>query len=452
MRYSKGLRREHKNNQRKKEVVAGRTLICSFDLARHKHAYHVVDAERNVLARGHVPHSLEGLEQLLKELEALREKENYDRLVFFMEGASYFWMPIASLLVRRGYTYRLVQNRAVKHQRQLAGQSGHKNDPRDAAHIATLAGTLHFTFTQLPLQHEWIALRACALEYQELVDLVTAEKNRIHAFLGTVFPGYYGIFVEPFSESSLAILQALPHVMQLESEAFVEQVRQCFQGQNLQVKRCRAVWEYARSKDPWGYVEARAALSERIATAAARIQLLLRQQDTMREQLLAAHRQTPYHENADSIHGSSPVANAVLLGVLGDPKDFDDARTLVRIAGLDPGEQASGEYQGQSRITKAGRIHLRRAAVSATMAVLKSGKNPDFVRRYFRLQQRTDHPMKELQALCACAGKYLRTLWWLCVTGSHYEPKVAHHGFTKETGTGDNKTTHTAMEPALTIE
>jgi transposase len=438
MRYSKGLRREHKNNQRKKEVVAGRTMICSFDLAKHKHTYHVVDPERNVLVRGHVPHSLEGLEQLLKELEALRQKEKYDRLVFFMEGASYFWMPIASLLVRRGYTYRLVQNRAVGHERHLAGQSGHKNDPRDAAHIATLAGTLHFTFTQLPLQPAWIALRACALEYQELVDLVTAEKNRIHAFLGTVFPGYYGIFVEPFGETSLAILRALPRVTQLECEEFVGHVRKCFTGQNLQVIRCRAVWKYARSNDPWGYVEARPALSERIATSAARIQLLSEQQDQLREQLLAAYRQIPYQENADSLHGSSSVANAILLGVLGDPKDFDDARTLVRVAGLDPGEQASGEYEGKSRITKAGRTHLRRAAVNATMTVLKSRKNPDFVRRFFALQGRDDHRMTELQALCACAAKYLRTVWWLCVTGTRYEPKVAHHGFTTEATEAQN--------------
>ena len=452
MRYSNGLRREHKNTQRKKEVVAGRTLICSFDLARRKHAYHVVDAERDVLARGHVPHSLEGMEQLLKELETLRQNQKYDRLVFFMEGASYFWMPIVSLLVRKGYTYRLVQNRAVKHQRLLAGQGGHKNDPRDAAHIATLASTLHFTFTQLPFRPEWIALRAYALEYQQLVDLVTAEKNRIHAFLGTILPGYYGIFVEPFGESSLAILEALPHVMQLETEAFVEQVRQRFQGQNLQAKRCRAVWEYAHSENPWGYVEARAALSERIATAAARIQLLSQQQDTVREQLLAAYRKIPYHENADSIHGSSSVENAVLLGILGDPKDFDAARTLVRVAGLDPGEQASGEYEGKSKITKVGRTQLRRAAVSATMAVLKSRRNPDFVRRLFGLQQRQEHRLTELQALCACASKYLRTVWWLCVTDTRYEPKVAHHGFARETSTGYSRTTNTAQEPVLTIE
>ena len=429
MRYSKGLRREHKKSLRKKEFVSGRTMICSFDLAKKRHAYHVLDSSRNLLTRGSVAHSLEGIAQLLEELERMREKNDYDRIIFFMEGASHFWMPIASLLERKGYQYRLVENRAVGHQRHLAGQSGHKNDPRDAGHIATLGSSLHFTFTQLSLKEEWITLRACAHEYQELVDLITAEKNRIHAFLGTVLPGYYDLFAEPFGQSSLAILRALPMIKELPCEAFVTHVRKFFAGKNLQVKRCRGVWEYARSDNPWGYIEAHGPLFARIAASVERIQILSKQQGQLREQLLDAYRQIPYVENLDSIHGSSSVENAVLIGILGDPKCFDDARTLVSVAGLDPGERISGQYQGKSRITKAGRTRLRRAAISATMAVLKSRKNPDFVRRFFYLQQRENCPRTSLQALCACAGKYLRTIWWLCITNTKYSPEIARYGF-----------------------
>ena len=68
MRYSKGLRREHKKTLRKKTLVSGQTMICSFDLAKKHHAYHVLDSNRNVLIRGKVPHSLEGMECLLEEL------------------------------------------------------------------------------------------------------------------------------------------------------------------------------------------------------------------------------------------------------------------------------------------------------------------------------------------------------------------------------------------------
>jgi transposase len=406
-------------------------MICSFDLAKKQHAYHVLDSSRNLLIRGKVPHSLEGVEQLLERLECLKRKNDCDRIIFFMEGASHFWMPIASLLVRKGYEYRLVENKAVGHQRHLAGQSGHKSDPRDAGHIGSLGSALHFTFTQLPLKEEWIALRSCANEFQELVDLITAEKNRIHAFLGTIFPGYYSIFHDPFKQSSLAALLSLRMASVLDEKEFVSHIRKFFEGKNLLVKRCKAVWEYIRSEDPWGYVEARSALVERIASSAGRLQLLLRQKDQLREDIVKVYSQIPYASNLNSIHGSSRVENAVLLGILGDPKYFDDARTLVSIAGLDPGERSSGQYHGKTRITKAGRPRLRRAAISAAMAVLKSRRNPDFVRRFFYLQTRPDRPLKVLQALCASAGKYLRTAWWLCVTDTDYDPEIAHHGFEK---------------------
>ena len=101
----------------------------------------------------------------------------------------------------------------------------------------------------------------------------------------------------------------------------------------------------------------------------------MQQQALLREKLVGVYREIPYARNLDSIPGSSPVENAVLLGVLGDPKEFDDARALVRLAGLDPSERSSGNYEGRTPITKAGRARLRRAAISAAMALLKSKKN-----------------------------------------------------------------------------
>jgi transposase len=404
-------------------------MICGLDLAKKRHAFHVLDSDRQSVARGKLPHTLEGLEVLLARLETLRQEHSCDRIAFFMEGASHFWMPIASLLERKGYPYRLVQNRAVKHQRHVAGESGHKNDPIDAGHVSTLASSLHFCFTQLPRREEWIRLRAYACEYQELVDLTTADKNRIHAFLETVFPAYYDIFADPFGLSSLAILRSLSHIQELEKRPFETQVRGVLRGRSLQVKRCRAVWTYAHSNDPWGYAEARGALSERLASAAERIQLFLQQKGQLRERLVGTYGEIPYARNLDSISGSSAVENAVLLGILGDPKEFDDARTLVRLAGLDPGESASGQSKGRTPITKAGRPRLRRAAVSAAMAVMQSRKNPDFVRRFFYLQQRAKEPLTAMQALCACAGKYLRTVWWLCVEDTLYDAEIASQGF-----------------------
>jgi transposase len=429
MHYSKGYARKNKILLQKQQFLTGNPMICSLDLAKKKHAFRVSDRSHLQLAHGHLSHVRDKVEELLERLETLRKKHGYDRIVFFMEGASHFWMTLASLLERRGYAYRLVLNQAVKHQRHLDGQGGDYNDPIDAGHIGDLGRELHFTFSQLPKDPDWIRLRALACEFQELVDLATAEKNRIHAFLETSFPDYYQYFADPFRPTSLATLRGLPYAGTQPETDFVEQARKSFAGKNLQVKRVRKVWQYVHTEDPWGYVEAREPLAERLSAAAQRLQIVLEQQTSLKERLLAAYRKIPYSTYLDSIPNSSPTQNAVLLGILGDPRAFDEARTLVHLAGLNPGMRSSGTYQGQTRITKVGRERLRRAAISATIAVMRAGKNREFVQRFFYLQNREDRPLTALQALCACAAKYLRTVWWLCVNHTTYSPQVAVNGF-----------------------
>ena len=428
MTHSKGTRRQRKKKKTKKRLVSN-ALVCSLDLAKKRHTFQVRDKKDESLAEGTVPHTQEGLEDLLEKLESLREKRGHRRTVFFMEGASHFWMPLVSFLERRGYTCRLVQNRSVSHQRHVSGQSGWKTDPRDAAHIGELGVSLHFSFTELPTSEVWTRLRACGCEYQELTDQMTAEKNRIHAFLETVLPRYYEIFANPFRQSSLAVLATIPKAHQLPQEEFIRQVRQAFQGTNLRAKRARSVFDYVNSEDPWGYVEARPAICERIGTAAERLQLQIRQRKEVEDRLLDAYRRTGYSQNLDSIHGSSSVKNAVLLGIIGDPADFDTSGALVRMAGLDPGRKSSGQHQGRTEITKAGRPRLRRAATDATMVFLMSGGNKAFPQRYYYLQNREENPLTEVQALCACAAKYLRTAWWLCVCDDRYDPVIASEGF-----------------------
>jgi hypothetical protein len=215
----------------------------------------------------------------------------------------------------------------------------------------------------------------------------------------------------------------------LDEDPFTKLVRTFFPGKCLQVQRCRALWRYANSDNPWGYVEARRALSERIAYAAEKAQLFLDQQQRLRGQIIAVYEHIPYAGNLDSIPGSPPVQNAVFLGILGDPKSYDDPRALVQMAGLNPGQRDSGEHHGPTRITKVGRTRLRRAAVTAAMTILTSRRNPDFVRRFFSLQQRDLNPLTACQALCACAGKYLRTAWWLCVRNTVYDSQIASQGF-----------------------
>lgn len=403
-------------------------MTCGLDLAKAEHAFHVLHPSGETLERGKVENSQAGLDELVQRLEQIRTQKDCEGIVFFMEGSGHLWMTTASYLQRKGYQCRNVKNESVSHQRYLSGQPGHHSDPRDAAQIAQLGADGHFTESTLQTREPWISLRYAAREQFVLIDQMTAEKNRLHAFLETGFPHFYTIFADPFRQNSLAVLSVLPAALEKqEPEQFISSVRERFAGSRLLRRRARKVFRYVRSDDTWGYVESREALARRIALAARRLQELTREKEENTSSLLSAYHQTSYHPYIDSIEGSSPISNAMVLALLDDPALFPSSAQVMRIAGLDIGEKSSGQYQGHTRITKAGRADLRRAAMGAAMQMTR-GQNVAFTRQLRYLQSRKENPLEYMQALCACAAKYLRTLWYLSVNREMYDPLVALHG------------------------
>jgi hypothetical protein len=69
-------------------------------------------------------------------------------------------------------------------------------------------------------------------------------------------------------------------------------------------------------------------------------------------------------ELACSIQGLSPVGAAAILAETGDLRRFTSSRAVVKHAGLAPRERMSGTFAGRTRLTGAGRPHLRTAASS----------------------------------------------------------------------------------------
>ena len=67
-------------------------------------------------------------------------------------------------------------------------------------------------------------------------------------------------------------------------------------------------------------------------------------------------------ELVTSIRGVSVVGAAAILAETGDPTRFDDAKAVVKHAGLCPRDNASGAFAGKTTISGRGRPLLRLAA------------------------------------------------------------------------------------------
>jgi transposase len=73
-------------------------------------------------------------------------------------------------------------------------------------------------------------------------------------------------------------------------------------------------------------------------------------------------------ELVTSIRGLSVVGAAAILAEPGDPTRFDDAKAVVKHAGLCPRDNASGGFAGKTTISGRGRPLLRLAAWRAVWA------------------------------------------------------------------------------------
>ena len=176
----------------------------------------------------------------------------------------------------------------------------------------------------------------------------------------------------------------------------------------------------------WGASIYDAALQVPLRHAAERWQQARKHQDELETMLLQLYEQTGYGVYLNTIPHISSTMQAVLLGLLGDPCQYDSARCVVKFDGLDVKENTSGEYQGATPITHRGPPELRYIAVQIVFAL--KAHDRVFQRRYQMLTHRRHNPLKNQQALVALACKYLRMVWTLCVYRMTYNQEIAQHG------------------------
>jgi transposase len=124
--------------------------------------------------------------------------------------------------------------------------------------------------------------------------------------------------------------------------------------------------------------------------------------------------QIPASEILMSIRGVGKITTAVFLGELGDPKNFNDPKQIVKYAGYDPQEDDSGKSVGRKRISKKGRWLFRKYLYFMGMRVIHRNS---FFRKYYdrKLKKKNSwgQLLKKKEALCAVVIKLIKVIFAL---------------------------------------
>lgn len=407
-----GLRQQEKQ-RRRLERLKGKPLIVGLDLAKEKQAVSFTH-QGETLGRKRINCPSQQLAGALQPIiQALCQRHGLDHVLIGMEPASYFWELAAESFEAAGLEYAMLHTLSMKREREATRYTPEKIDPRDADLACILVEGGKFTQARLPKCAERAAMNAHAREYMLLRAQSAGELTRLKAFWGRLLPEFEELFKECDKVNALAIGRALlpfSEMAALSASQWVERVKAHADGRILTGAAARFL-EVVRAAHANPHRRCGEGMPLRISMAATRRRMLEQHKAVVAEQLLA--RYAGFEESAllDSIPGSSPLYNALTLGLVGDFREYDSSRAVVKLAGSEVNEYGSGEWHGRSRISHRGRAPLRAVAYQQARQLVSG--NEVFRARYAGLLDR----LQKQQAYVAVGNSYLRTAYTLVVQG-----------------------------------
>jgi transposase len=411
-----GLRQQEKQRQRLARLK-DKPLVVGLDLAKEKQAISF-SHQGEMLGRKRINCPSQQLAGNLQPIiQALCERHGLGHILIGMEPASYFWELAAEGFEAAGMEYVMLHTLSVKREREATRYTPEKMDPRDADLACILIEAGKFTQARLPTCAKRAALDAYAREYMLLRTASASELTRLKGFWGRTLPEFDELFKECDKVNALAIGRALLPFSEMAAFtplAWVERVKAHADGRILTGAAVQFL-ELVKAAHASPHRRSGEGMPLRISMAAKRRHMLEQQKADVAEQLLV--RYSGFEESAllDSIPGSSPLYNAITLGLVGDFRDYDSSRAVVKLAGSEINEYGSGEWHGRSRISHRGRAPLRTAAYQ--QARLLVGSNDVFRARFASLLDR----LKKQQAYVAVANSYLRTAHTLIIQGEPWD-------------------------------
>lgn len=423
MRITKGILRENRRNEEVRSLLNSKRVSVGMDLGKKSHVAVVSDMAGNIRGNSRVEHSTAGVESLIERIKQSFTGVQHHEIIVFMEPTSHFWMNVANVLEHKGVAYRLIHPLTLASKRRIHKQSNDHDDLKDARLILKLGLEGEFTETRLEHHPERAIMEFLASEYQDVQDITINEQNRIRAYLETTFPEYMKVFPSLFGKTSLAALQNLTALLNDDTPDVLQtRIRTDYRGKRFYQKKVKTLCEQFRNGSTFGIVSLREGAFYRVEKSARRLASFLVELERTNDLLLEAYTRSEYARYADSFPVVGRTLKAQTLAFIGDPSAYDDSACLVSLAGLDPAENWSSSFKGQTRITRRGRARLRRTAVQAAYALIKGSA---LWRGYFlNLTTRKENQLKYYQALCACAAKYLRNFWFLCNNRQHYDERL----------------------------
>jgi transposase len=151
---------------------------------------------------------------------------------------------------------------------------------------------------------------------------------------------------------------------------------------------------------------------------------LIRQRNEIEAQADELLRHSRDYQLLRQIPGIGPINALTVIAEAGDLRRFGHHRQFLKFCGLDLSTQKSGQYRGQTRLSKFGNARLRRSLWIAGQVAIRQREN-GFRHKFERdIARDRDNPDLRRKAMTAIAAKMARVVHAVVKGGSDYRPFV----------------------------
>ena len=397
------------NQNHKITQITSETLIVGVDIAKHNHVARAQDFRGLELGKTcFFENTKAGFHSFLDWINQLVKVCKLNKVIVGMEPTGHYWLNLAHLLKENNIKFVSVNPLHVKRSKELDDNSPTKNDVKDAKVIAQLVKDGRYAEPTIP-QGIYAELRVA----KKLRDLLNVDlqvvQGQVHNWLDRYFPEFLTVFKSWEGKAAIHFLklEALPHeLVNYTDEELLLSLRQVVK-RSIGLKKIRALKEAAnrsigiRQGAAMAKLELRALLEKYDF-----IQVKFEELDHQLDQLLD---HIPGVTQMLEVSGIGRDTVAGFFAEVGDLRDYQHPRQIVKLAGLSLKENTSGKHKGQTKITKRGRKKLRALLFRAAMILV--AKNKAFKALHIYYTTRSHNPLKKMQSLIALCNKLIRILF-----------------------------------------
>ena len=395
-------------------------FYLGIDVSKNSARYSILDESGSKVKAFTLKNDKESLESLSERFKSL--SISADNLLIGIEATGSFWENIYSFIKNKGFNIVLLNPYHTNKFREALAKKA-KTDDIDALIIVQLLRTGEYVQSQVA-EEDIQSLRELTNLRYEFVKERKNLQRQVYSLLSIVFPEYKKtVIARPFSQASMAILQAFPTAKHLADAKpkKIEKIARNIQGNNFNINQIQQLIDTARNSIYSGRAkDARATTLKMLLNHIKTLSASIKELEAQMKAILSPSDDDESFpgQNLLSIKGVGEKTLAALISYLGsDASNFPNSKSAVGYVGFYPKIYESGQRRKDNKISKRGPKVLRWALYMAAVASLRHNKEMRTLYHKKLSQGKT-----QKQALICVAKKLLQISLSLLKSGQTYDP------------------------------